>query len=319
MDLNRRYRSKGFTIVELLIVIVVIAILAAISVVAYTGIQNRARTSEVTQSISDAKKKLELYMVDNGSYPMTGNLASAGISDGNVTYQYTSDGASYCITATSGSISYKATNTEPATSGGCPGHGQGGVAAITNLATNPGAEVTGGWASNNNSVYPAARDTTVKRSGNQSVRGHHTATNTLLMSLYAAGSVSNNGFPVEPSTPYTISFYFRSGVPHQARVLCTFRKSDGTYTSADYGAYTEGTVNQWTRTSHTCTSPSDATMMRPGIHVYALSQQPPGTYAYVDDLMVTEGSTLYPFADGSSPNWVWNGTLNGSTSTGPPL
>ena len=37
-----KYRNRGFTFVELLIVIVVIAILAAITVVAYSGIQNRA-------------------------------------------------------------------------------------------------------------------------------------------------------------------------------------------------------------------------------------------------------------------------------------
>ena len=42
----------GFTIVELLIVIVVIAILAAVSVVAYTGIQDRARQSKVSSDIS---------------------------------------------------------------------------------------------------------------------------------------------------------------------------------------------------------------------------------------------------------------------------
>ena len=39
--------KQGFTIVELLIVIVVIAILAAITIVAYTGIQNRAYDTAV--------------------------------------------------------------------------------------------------------------------------------------------------------------------------------------------------------------------------------------------------------------------------------
>ncbi|MCA9336117.1 prepilin-type N-terminal cleavage/methylation domain-containing protein, partial [Candidatus Saccharibacteria bacterium] len=38
-------KKTGFTIVELLIVIVVIAILAAITIVAYNGIQQRSRDS----------------------------------------------------------------------------------------------------------------------------------------------------------------------------------------------------------------------------------------------------------------------------------
>ena len=66
---------NGFTIVELLIVIVVIAILAAISVVAYNGIQTRARDTARIQKIKDISKAIELYKVDNGYYPQ--------IQDGN--------------------------------------------------------------------------------------------------------------------------------------------------------------------------------------------------------------------------------------------
>ena len=44
-------RSSAFTIVELLIVIVVIAILAAITIMAYNGIQSRARDSQRAQDI----------------------------------------------------------------------------------------------------------------------------------------------------------------------------------------------------------------------------------------------------------------------------
>lgn len=50
-------RSSGFTLVELLIVIVVIAILAAISVVAYNGIQNRASDTTVQSDINSMAKK----------------------------------------------------------------------------------------------------------------------------------------------------------------------------------------------------------------------------------------------------------------------
>ncbi len=67
----RNTNQKGFTIVELLIVIVVIAILAAISIVAYTGIQNRARTNAGMQLASQIAKKFEAYYAVNGTYPTT--------------------------------------------------------------------------------------------------------------------------------------------------------------------------------------------------------------------------------------------------------
>lgn len=181
-------KKSGFTIVELLIVVVVIAILAAITVVAYTNIQHRARASEASSALVQAKKQLGLYRVDNGGYPTTGNLAVAGISDSDK-LQYTSDGTTYCMTATSGNVSYKTTNTDNPAPGGCAGHGQGGTAAITNMADNPSAEAVGGWASNNNASYPAVRDTAIKRSGTRSVRSYNNSDNTLLMSLYTPGVV----------------------------------------------------------------------------------------------------------------------------------
>lgn len=65
-------RQRGFTIVELLIVIVVIGILAAITIVAYNGVQQRARDVTRTSDISSIQKALELYRVDNGVYPSVG-------------------------------------------------------------------------------------------------------------------------------------------------------------------------------------------------------------------------------------------------------
>lgn len=65
----------GFTIVELLIVVVVIAILAAITVVAYNGIQNRAKLSKLQTDIRSAQKLIEGFYAQNGYYPRTDTTA----------------------------------------------------------------------------------------------------------------------------------------------------------------------------------------------------------------------------------------------------
>lgn len=62
-----RISKSGFTIVELLIVIVVIAILATISIVAYSGIQTRARATAITSDLKATEKALNAYKVVSGS------------------------------------------------------------------------------------------------------------------------------------------------------------------------------------------------------------------------------------------------------------
>jgi prepilin-type N-terminal cleavage/methylation domain-containing protein len=66
-----RKSTSGFTIVELLIVIVVIGILAAITIVAYNGIQNRTYDTSVQSDLRNIAKQLEIGRVDSptDSYP----------------------------------------------------------------------------------------------------------------------------------------------------------------------------------------------------------------------------------------------------------
>ena len=69
--------KAGFTIVELLIVIVVIAILAAITIVAFNGIQQRARLSQVQSGVNQYVKALMQYAVENNSYPIPATTGSS--------------------------------------------------------------------------------------------------------------------------------------------------------------------------------------------------------------------------------------------------
>lgn len=98
------HRKQGFTIVELLIVIVVIAILAVISVVAYNGIQQHALSSAMQSELKSATTQLELDKVSRGNYPASLSEVndSRGITPSAGTrFEYDSDGSTYCLSATS--------------------------------------------------------------------------------------------------------------------------------------------------------------------------------------------------------------------------
>lgn len=99
-------KSSAFTIVELLIVIVIIGILAAITIVSYTGITARANNSTIQADLANNSKKLSMYYAQYGEYPKidvgTG-CPTAPTADTN-----------YCLKASSGNsfnYSYKSTST----------------------------------------------------------------------------------------------------------------------------------------------------------------------------------------------------------------
>lgn len=66
-----RRDEKGFTIVELLIIIVVIAILASLSIVIYGGIQDKAQKSLVAGDSHSVARRIEAFKVEMGDYPQS--------------------------------------------------------------------------------------------------------------------------------------------------------------------------------------------------------------------------------------------------------
>jgi len=116
--------SSGFTIIELLVVIVIIGILATISVVSFNGIQQRAAGTVLISDLKNASAQLEIAKYENNELyqtTMSGLTPSPG-----TTFEYTSNGTTYCLSAVSdrgGTTAYHVSSTNLAiTTNVCPGH-----------------------------------------------------------------------------------------------------------------------------------------------------------------------------------------------------
>lgn len=99
---------RGFTVVELLIVIVVIGILATLTIIAYSGVQNNARASVISSDLAQAAKKLDAYKYKNSEAYPSGTLSNAQTLAGftsspntTMTYYSNTDAKSYCLEQTS--------------------------------------------------------------------------------------------------------------------------------------------------------------------------------------------------------------------------
>ena len=296
---------SGFTIVELLIVIVVIGILAAITIVAYNGIQNRAKTASAQQAVAQGVKKVQTYYVTN-SDTFPADLAAAGLSNsGQTSYQYSVDNNAspkkFCITATTQNISYFQNNTTQLTPalGACPGHGANGVATITNLVTNPALISSSTTYNSAGAVSSPGRYPVSDLAGFSSA--YRATTSATTDRVYTVGAGLTIG------TTYTASAW----VKLTNGLSMTFQAADNTGAAYATTSSTPSTGG-WQRLSITFT-PTTATWRISARQAVAGAGQ-----IWMTGVMITEGSTDYSYADGNTTNWVWNGADGLSTSTGPP-
>lgn len=116
--------TRGFTITELLIVIVVIAVLAIIVVVSYERVTLSSETSSIESSLKQTASSLQITRTQTGAYPTS--LPSDTLQKDNVRLIYTqSSSTSYCLSgASTGSsgIALRITESKKIETGLCPGH-----------------------------------------------------------------------------------------------------------------------------------------------------------------------------------------------------
>ena len=101
------HQESGFTLVELLIVLVIIGILLAIAVPSYLGFRDNATRAAVKANVRSAVPAAEAYYADNGTYLGMDTTALQTIDAGLKVTVVDATGTSYCITNSISGFSYQ--------------------------------------------------------------------------------------------------------------------------------------------------------------------------------------------------------------------
>lgn len=324
--------KHGFTIVELLIVVVVIAILAAITIVAYNGIQNRAKQSAAQSAVSQVSKKVLLYAVEHAdAYPDT--LQDISVSDSaQASYQYNVNNSAsprtFCVTATVQNFSYYQSSTQQnPTAGACTGHGLNGlppnlasnpsfeteagvISVRPNLTTNPSLETNAtGWGIVNGGTGASiATSTAQAHSGSRSLE--YTFGNGTAQDAGPSAAITATA-----GATYTISawVYVPASISGGIRMI-VFGTAVG---NTERGA-SDTTVGSWVRVSYTVTTPNAGTLSY--IIAKTNGTTDTGKLLYVDSVSVEQSPAINSYFSGAtSPSgdftYEWSGTQHASTSS----
>jgi len=317
-----QYRHKsGFTIVELLIVIVVIGILAAITIISFNGIQNRARTAAVQNDLESSAKSLELYKFTNIAttggeyYPKDLATANLKASNGTVFQYIVNDDTSptaYCLSATNSGITKSIVKgISSAVQGTC----------YMNYAPNPSAEGSTNLIVSAGTPVITPSTTSMSGwpiSGTQSYKVAATTNGTTRVRTI------NNTIPAINGRAVTVSAYIYNASIGPRIFDISFQPRTSTGAVGLIGTVATYTIpsGQSAYVSYTLPDTADLSTFV-GLEPMFSRPTSSGTTAanasdvfYIDNIMLSYSNTPLSYADGGTPNWIWNGSVN-DTSMGP--
>ncbi len=300
------HSRSGFTIVELLIVIVVIAILAAITVVAYNGIQNRAKETSVQSATSQIGKKVLSYATQNSDlFPTQATYVtdlSLPASTPSTTYDYfvADNRKSFCISATNTTASPETAFAFTQSGQVVPGR------CVRNLSQNPHAvSSTASWTNQTPTGSTVNYAAGTAQDGGSSYQVATTQSGQLRIAMPQSVGVLSGGDTV------TVGVDLFSPVATQAQVEMAL---GGVFLRSDLMNISSG----WNRLKGTITIPQDTSGAVTLVQALSLTNSVSASQTWrASRATVTKGTTDYTYGDGNSTNWAWVGTPNNSHSFGP--
>lgn len=307
--------TKGFTIVELIVIVIIIGILAALTIVAYNGVQDRAKNASLQSRIHQASSDLSSkFLLAGNTYAAPSDFSSiTGLtSDANTTYTYvvSSDQQNYCLSARNNKTgeSFAASNKAIA-----PASGQ----CATNYVLNPSFETsTANWTVNN------ANMTTQPDWAVSGTRAMKITASTTAADSFARYGNKTDLVGLTPGQTYSITATSHLETPalsgtldSRSRQIRIFAWNGNTATALSNSTGMPNTSGSTAVQSTSFTIPAGSTGVE--IRFYNGGTNSATNSIYWDGVIITDGSRPVQFADGSSKGWFWDGDAHASRSIGP--
>lgn len=300
--------KRGFTIVELAVVIVVIAILATIGIISYGSWRQNVAKNEVTNDLQAAASAMESARNFSEGYPST--LPADFSASSNVTITYVrGDAKSFCVNGVSKKSPtivyfYDTLTSKDPQAGSC------GV-IVTNLLMNPRPTSSTYYKPSSSSV--AATSFITAASGDVAVRS--TRGGTGAYALYVERDTGGVAIATTGNT-YTILYTIVSNGATTAISQVGYGSGSNSIGALNRTIDLQPNVPQIIRHTFTLPSGFDGQIIYPKVY---WASGAAGAYIDVYKMMMVSGTYNGSYGDGDTQGWTWSGAINGSRSSGPAL